>query len=145
MSKLNFRLATCLIFAMFLAGCINKAPNKVNLNQLTRADVEVVKEDGSYEESVMITDKKTVDIIRKAFKQIKWNPNAEPKMARNEDVKATLFFNYDKNMPERLYEYQIWFEQNNDTATIISKNEKEGYGTLDKQHAQALETIFLNL
>ena len=29
-------------------------------------------------------------------------------------------------------------------ATIISNNEKEGYGTLDKENAQALENIFLN-
>ena len=52
-------------------------------------NIEVAKEDGSYEESVMITDEKTIAIIRKAFKKIKWQPNAEPKMARNEDVKAT--------------------------------------------------------
>lgn len=142
--KFNFVLVACIIFAMFLVGCINKVPNEVNLKQLTRVDIEVVKADGNYEESLMITDEKTVDTIRKAFKQIKWEPNVEPKMARNEDVKATLFFKDDENTPERLFEYQIWFEQNNDTATIISNNEKEGYGTLDKENAQALENIFLN-
>lgn len=129
---------------MFLVGCINKVPNKFDLKQLTRVDIEVVKADGSYEDSVMITDEKMVDTIRKAFKQIKWEPNVEPKMARKEDVKATLFFKYDENMPERLFEYQIWFKQNNDTATIISNNEKEGYGTLDKENAQALENVFLS-
>ena len=75
---------------------------------------------------------------------MKWQPNAEPKMVRNEDVKATLFFKYDENMPERLFVYQIWFIQSNGTATIISNNEKEGLGTLDKENAQELETIFLN-
>ncbi|MEH7178053.1 hypothetical protein [Neobacillus vireti] len=65
-------------------------------------------------------------------------------MARKEDVKATLFFKYDENMPERLFEYQIWFNQSNDTAMIISSNVKEGYGTLDKENAQALEKILLN-
>ena len=144
MSKLNFCLVICIIFVTFLVGCINKVPNKFDLKQLTRVDIEVVKEDGSYEESIMITDENTMDTIRKVFKQIKWNPNAEPKMVRQEDVKATLFFKYDENMPEQLFEYQIWFIQSNDTATIISNNEKEGFGTLDKENAQALESIFLN-
>lgn len=75
-------------------------PNEVDLKQLTRVDIEVVKAEGDYEESLMITDKKTVDTIRKVFKQIKWEPNVEPKMARNEGVKATLFSKDDENMPE---------------------------------------------
>ena len=92
----------------------------------------------------MITDKETIDVLRNSFKQVKWEPNAEPKMARKEDVKATLFFKYDKNMPERLFGYQIWFNQSNDRATIISNNVEEGYGTLDKGNAQTLENILLN-
>jgi hypothetical protein len=128
---------------MFIIGC-TKDSEEFNLNQLTRVDVEVVKDDESYEESVMITDEETVDTLRKAFKSIKWEPNVEAKMSRREDVKATLFFKYDKNMPERLFEYQIWFNHSNDTATIISNNENEGYGTLDKEHARTLEEILLN-
>lgn len=129
---------------MFIVGCTNKASEEFNLDQLTRVDVEVIKEDDSYEESVMITDEYTVDALRKAFKQINWDPNVEPKMVRKEDAKATLFFKYDKNMPERLFEYQIWFNQSNNTATIISNNEKEGYGTLGKEHARTLEDILVN-
>jgi hypothetical protein len=129
---------------MFLIGCINKVPNKFDLKQLTRIDIEEVNSDGSYEESVMITEEKTLEIIRKIFKQIKWEPNVESKMAREKDVKATLFYKYDENMPERLFDYQIWFNQNNETATIISNNEKEGYGNLDTENAQALENILLN-
>lgn len=131
-----------IIFALFLIGC--NASNDFKLNQLTRVDVEVVKADESYEEVVMITDEETIDILRRAFKQIKWEPNAEPKIARKEDVKITLFFKYDKNMPERLFEYHIWFIQSNGTATIISNNEKEGLGTLDKDNANILENILLN-
>jgi hypothetical protein len=131
-------------FVLLLIGCTNKAPNEYDLKQLTRIDVEVVKADESYEEAFMITDKETIDVVRNSIKQVKWEPNAEPKMARKEDVKATLFFKYDKNMPERLFEYQIWFNQSNDRATIISNNVEEGYGTLDKGNAQTLENIFLN-
>jgi hypothetical protein len=139
--KANIYLAINIIFAMFLIGCTNKAPNKFNLNQLTRVDVEIVKEDGNYGEAEMITDEESIEELRKTFKQIKWEPNVEPKMARKEDVKATLFFRYDVNMPERLFEYEIWFNESNDTATIISNNEEEGYGTLDKDNARALENI----
>lgn len=141
---MNICLVIFLIISIFLVGCVNKVPNKFDLKQLTRVDIEVVKADGSYEESVMITDEETGDAIRKVIKQIKWEPNVEPKMARKEDVKVTLFFNFDKNIPERLFEYQIWFNQNNDTSTIISNNEKEGYGTLDKVNAKILENILLN-
>lgn len=115
-------------------------PTEFHLNQLTRVDVEVVK-DEAYEEVVMITDEETIERLRNIFTQIEWEPNAEAKMASMEDVKATLFFRYDKNMPERLFEYEIWFNQSNDTATIISNNEKEGLGTLE--NAQTLEKILI--
>ncbi|TDV97896.1 hypothetical protein B0G66_1341 [Bacillus badius] len=90
-----------------------------------------------------ITDKKTVDNLKKVFKKVKWEPNIEPKIVRKEDVKATLFFEYDQNMPERLFEYEIWFNQDNNTAMIISNNEKEGFGTLDKNNAKKLKNILL--
>lgn len=142
LKKANIFLTISMIFTMLLIGCMNTASKEFNFNQLTRVDVEAVKADESYEEAVMITDEETIDVVRKIFKQIQWEPNAEPKMARMEDVKATLFFEYDKNMPERLFEYEIWFNQSNGTATIMSNNEKEGFGTLDKDHAQTLERIF---
>jgi hypothetical protein len=141
--KTNIYFIISIIFAIFLIGCTNKAPKEFNLNQLTRVDVEVVEADESYEEAVMITDEETIDVLRKTFKQIKWEPNVQPSMDRKEDVKATLFFKYDENMPERLSEYQIWFNQS-DTATIISNNESENYGTLDKNNAKTLKNILLN-
>lgn len=55
-------------------------------------------------------------------------------MLIKEDVLAILSYIYDKNMPERLYEYRIWFNVN-DTGTFISNNEKEGYGMLDGEIA----------
>jgi hypothetical protein len=142
--KTNIYLIISIIFAIFLIGCTNKAPKEFNLNHLTRVDVEVVKADETYEEAVMITDEKTIDVLRKTFKQLNWEANAEPKMARKEDVKATLFFKYDENMPERLIEYQIWFIKNDNTATIISNNENENFGTLEKDHAKILEKILRN-
>ncbi len=73
--------------------------NEFDLNQVTRIDVQVVNEDGNYEETRMITDGEKIDVLRKTWSQIKWEPDVKPSMARKEDVKATLFFKYDKNMP----------------------------------------------
>jgi hypothetical protein len=142
--KTNINVVISCIIAIVLIGCTTKVPEDSNLDHLTRVDVEVVKADESYEEAFMITDEKTIGGLRKTFQQIKWEPNAEPKMARIEDVKATLFFKYDENMPERLVEFQIWFNNSDNTATIISTNEKENFGTLDKNHARTLERVILN-
>lgn len=46
-------------------------------------------------------------------------------------------------MPERLYEYRIWFEESN-VATIINGIENEGYGKLDKEYAQILKDSLYN-
>ena len=76
---------------MFVIGCTSKAPKDFNLNQLTRVDIEVVKADESYEEAIMITDEETVDELRKIFKQIKWEPNVEPKMAKKKIYRQPYF------------------------------------------------------
>ncbi len=128
---------------MFLIGCTNINKDEIDLNQVTRVDVDVVKEDGNYEETKVITDEETIDVLRKTLSQIKWEPNVQPSMARIEDVKATIFFKNDKNMPERLVEYQIWFNEDNETAMIISNHEKQGFGTLDKD-TYILKGILLN-
>jgi hypothetical protein len=133
------------VFMVLLVGCIRGERGLLTKEEglLTRVDVQKVNFDGNYGDVVMITDVESIEIIRLAFDKVKWEPNVEPKMARKEDVKATLFFVFDKNMPERLFEYQIWFNQRKDTATIISNNPKEGYGVLDKDNAEILKSKLL--
>ena len=134
-------IASCFllsIFTIYLVGCSG------NSKQLTRIDSQEVKTDGSYDEVVMITDKDQVESIDTIFKQVKWDKNTMPSMARMEDVKATFFYIVDKNMPEKLTEYQIWFNQENGTATIISSDEEENFGELDKKNSKALEKELLN-
>ncbi|MFE4523339.1 hypothetical protein ACFRCQ_14690 [Cytobacillus firmus] len=60
------------------------------------------------------------------------------RMAEKEDMIATLFFTYDKNMPERLTEYSIWFSEKDGSAEIFHR-EKNALGTLDKKMAKPLE------
>ncbi|MBS4191961.1 hypothetical protein KHA94_17490 [Bacillus sp. FJAT-49705] len=121
---------------LLMAGCM-----KEEKGQLTRVDFQKMNPDGNYEDVVMITDSETIKKLTTAFEKVKWEPNTEAKIAREADVKATLFFEYNKNMPERLYEYEIWFGENNGTATIISKD--EGYGSLDKDNAHILKSELL--
>ncbi|WNS75773.1 hypothetical protein RRV45_01610 [Bacillus sp. DTU_2020_1000418_1_SI_GHA_SEK_038] len=129
----------CLLFLFFLmlAGCSNQE------EQLTRVDAQKVNEEGKYEEEVIITDKEMIDLLKNSFKEVKWEPNTKAEMSRNEDVLATLFYTFDKNMPERLYEYRIWFNSN-DSTTIISNHEKEGYGTLDGKNSKIIKNVFLS-
>jgi len=131
---LNKRIFICL-FVFILIGCTDEVPKEFSLDQLTRIDV-VEKN-----EVMIISDEKTLSIIREVFKEIKWNPNKEAKMTRKEDIKITLFYTFDPNMPERLIEYRIWFHDDN-TATILSQNEKEGYGMVEKEKSDILKDIF---
>ncbi|TKH03527.1 hypothetical protein FC682_17510 [Peribacillus simplex] len=125
------------VFMVLLVGCIEEK------GQLSRVDVQKIDTEGKYEDVVMITDRESIELLRQAFEQIKWDDKVV-KMARKPDVKATLFYNFDENKPERLYEYEIWFNESAGTVTIISNNENESYGELDKDNAQALKNIFLN-
>ncbi|MCM3676250.1 hypothetical protein M3699_20890 [Peribacillus simplex] len=126
------------VFMVLLVGCMGEEKG-----QLTRVDVQKIDTEGNYEDVVMITDSESIDLTRRAFEQIKWDDEVV-KMARKPDIKATLFYTFDENIPERLYEYEIWFNDNAGTATIIS-NENESYGELDKDNAQALKSNFLKL
>jgi hypothetical protein len=71
---------------------------------------------------------------------IDWQP--EKSIAAKElDVTAILFYEVDKNMPERLFEHRIAFIEDG-TAEIWSNNEAERYGVLSAEEAEALKAIF---
>ncbi|MGG3556538.1 hypothetical protein ABES23_07800 [Peribacillus frigoritolerans] len=126
------------VFMVLLVGCIGEEKG-----QLSRVDVQKIDTEGNYKDVVMITDRESIELLRQAFEQIKWDDKVV-KMARKPDVEATLFYTFDENKPERLYEYEIWFNESAGTATFISNNENESYGELDKDNAQALKNNFLN-
>ena len=122
-------MGACIISILMLSGCIN---TKLDINNLSRVDVEKASSDSPEEEDLKV--------LRKAFKAIN-KENAKIKMSREEDVKVSLFFEYDKNNPEIIVEYLIWFESNG-TAKIIEKD-KNIYGILDKENAQVIKDILL--
>jgi len=124
-----------LVLGILLAACSEKE------GQLTRVDVQEVNKEGNNEE-VIISDQETLDTINKSLEHVKWEPNTEASMARREDVIAILFYTIDENMPESLVEHRIWFEVN-DTATIISNHENQGYGKLEQEYAQRLKSALI--
>lgn len=145
MKKIFMSLSLLFISNLLLMSCSNNEEKlgEMKVKQLTRIDVQAVNNDESYNEAIIITDKDTVDLSKEAFEQINWEQNVKAEMNRREDVKVTLFFNIDENMPENLVEYFIWFNQGNETATIIDRVEN-AYGTLDKENANTLKKLMLN-
>jgi hypothetical protein len=137
MMKKIINFTSLFVLVVLLVGCMEEK------GQLSRVDVQKIDTVGKYEDVVMITDRESIELLRQAFEQIKWDDKVV-KMARKPDVAATLFYTFDENKPERLYEYEIWFNESAGTATIISNNENESYGELDKDNAKALKNIFLN-
>ena len=125
-----------IVAAMFLVACSEQSKG-----ELTRIDVSSLFEDKDIEYHIQLKEELT--IVENVFQKVSWQPNAEPKMSREPDVEAVFFYTVDENMPERLVNYQIWFIQENDTATIISDYQNEGFGTLDKGNAESLKQFFI--
>jgi hypothetical protein len=138
MMKKIINFTSLFVFMVLLVGCIGEEKG-----HLSRIVVQKIDKEGNYEDVVMITDRESIELLRQDFEQIKWDDKVV-KMARKPDVEVTLFYTFDENKPERLYEYEIWFNESAGTATIISNNENESYGELDKDNAQALKSNYLN-
>ncbi|MBD8070881.1 hypothetical protein [Bacillus sp. PS06] len=141
MKKHLIKLTIASLTLITLIGCTKGVPTKFDLNQLTRVDVQITAENSNNE--IIIFEEEQINMVREIFAGIKWEENVESEMDRAEDMKATLFFRYDKNMPERLLEYFIWFNQENETSIIIDR-EKNSLGSLDKENTQKLKKILLN-
>ena len=142
MKKILMNLSMFTIFLITLIGCSNEVPKEFDLNQLTRVDIQIFADEQSDNE-IIISEEEKIKTLREVFAKIEWELKVKAKMARKEDVKATLFFTFDKNMPERLFEYFIWFNQGDASVTIIDR-EKNALGTLEKEDAQTLKDILLN-
>ncbi|QCJ44596.1 hypothetical protein FAY30_23395 [Bacillus sp. S3] len=142
MKKTLMILSIFTIFLTTLIGCSKEVPKEFDLNKLTRVDIQLFA-DEHIDNEIIISEEEKIKTLREVFAKIEWEQNVKANMARKEDVKATLFYTFDKNMPERLFEYFIWFNQGDASATIIDR-EKNALGTLEKEDAQTLKNILLN-
>ncbi|KAA0547429.1 hypothetical protein FZW96_11245 [Bacillus sp. BGMRC 2118] len=135
-------LFVCSISILALFGCSKEAPREIHLNQLTRVDVQGSTVEHGNNETI-ITEKEKIKTVREVFSRIEWEHNVKVEMIRKEDKKVTLFFTTDKNMPESLFEYLIWFNQGDTSVTIVDR-EKNSLGTLDKEDSQILKNILVD-
>lgn len=143
MKRILINIFIFTISVITLIGCSNNNFLKeFDLNQLTRVDVQIFTGEKSDTETIISEEEKIVT-LRELFAKVEWEENVKAEMARKEDVKSTLFFTNDKNMPERLIEYYIWFNQGGTIATIMDR-EKNALGTLDKEDAQTLKDTLVN-
>ncbi|MGM0834634.1 MAG: hypothetical protein ACQEV7_00655 [Bacillota bacterium] len=131
-------LLICLV-TLFLIGCTDQVSDKKDLHMLSRVDAFPIVE-GTKMEEFIVADEKELSSIREIFGQVQWTPGVEAEMARMEDFQLTLFYTYDENMPERLFEYKIWFNED-ETATILSNVSRENFGGLEKDGAGKLKKI----
>lgn len=127
-----FRWLALLIMVVLVVGC--RGLEKPHLTRVDLLDVESG-------EVVMMTNQDQVDGLKSFLDEIKWQQNVKAEMARKEDKMLTLFYQFDKNMPERLYEYRVWISENNESVTVISNNEIHGYGELSGTKAKEFVEI----
>lgn len=121
------------ILSIFIIGCSN------NDEKLTRVEFQQLYSENSYKEPLMILDQHTLEELTAIFNQIKWEQQIKAEMAREEDLKATLFVEKNKNLPEQLIEYLIWFNADG-SATIINRMDHE-LGSLENKESAKLEKI----
>jgi hypothetical protein len=129
--KLFYYFGVSIFLIAGLIGCMQQEPKEGEKMQLFKMEVQLAKEDGESEDVVIIDDEDSLEVLRDAFEKVVWHLNVEPEMARNEDVKANLYYRYDESEPELLkVTYKIWFNKDG-SASII--NEINGdYGTIEE-------------
>lgn len=119
------------LLLIVLTGCSNK--------QLTRIDINKVGDHENENAERIVSDKTKIEAIENSFSKVNWEPNTKASMERIEDVRVVFLIQEEKNMPEKLTEYKIWFEGN--SATMISSNPEESFGRLlDKEMTRFLES-----
>lgn len=121
-------------FGTLAAGCTTA---EYQPDQLTRVDV--FRGDAGAEEQILV-DEEALASYREVLEGIDWQPEKSA-AAVDLDVTAVLFYEVDKNMPERLFEHRIAFTEDG-TAEIWSNNEAERYAVLGAEDAETLQELF---
>jgi hypothetical protein len=109
-----------------VAACNN--PNR-NISK-----INLEKNDGT----VKVLDKNTHKKLESVFDKVKWEPKAQVSMSRKEDCKLDV--TYKVNSKSETVGYLIWFSKIG-TAELVSSDQNESYGQLDKVHTKTLKEI----
>lgn len=135
MRRTTLLMASLLISGLLVACSTDDSsfPSK----KLTRVDVST--EEAADSEVPMIIEDYDIQAYRDVLDSINWQPE-EMKEVSEPDVKAVLFYELDKGMPERLVEHKIRFEEDG-TAVIASNLETERYALLEAPEAETLRQL----
>ncbi|MFC0189663.1 hypothetical protein ACFFJY_15265 [Fictibacillus aquaticus] len=120
------RLLLVFLLVLLIGGCSDS-------DKLIRIDIIEETLDKPIMNSEKITDIETL------FDKVTWE-TSKVQMARKEDVRLTFFYQFDKNEPERLEEYLIWFNDRG-KAEMMDRNKPGSYGTLGKADAEKLKKL----
>ena len=131
------------LFLMFtfvlLAG---SEPEMQHFETIQRATIESVGNKNRIEtEEIMIFNAEELDSIQNYLANIDWHPHIQPEMGRYEDIYLRLFVEVEQNLPERIDEYCIWFEEDH-SITIVSTVENEGFGRLEEHYGKSFQQLF---
>lgn len=129
-------LMASLLFSGLLVACStddSSFPSK----KMNRVDV-LPKEAADSEEPMIIEDH-DIQAYRDVLDSINWQPEEMTEVSEP-DVKAVLFYELDKGMPERLVEHEIRFAEDG-TAEIASNLETERYALLEAPEAETLRQL----
>jgi hypothetical protein len=126
-----FRNVIWIFALLLLTGCHDQ-----KYGELTRIDIF---EKGKEQESILV-DEELINSIEEKMSQIEWVPNMKPEMEREPDAEADFFFTEDKNEPETITTYHIWFNGKN--AEILSNDKREGFGRLENG-SEALKKLLI--
>ncbi|WP_047985678.1 hypothetical protein [Ornithinibacillus californiensis] len=129
-------VACCFILGIVIYGIFQvQSPGSWDLDSLTRIDIKLP--DG---EQRMIVEEDSLEQVKSILEEAEWD-NQEEASIEGEQIRVTLFLLLDKNMPERLVAYDIWFGE---TGAILRDIEKEEYGHLTKDLTLNLRNILVN-
>ena len=111
--------------------------------QLTKMEVQQVRESGVPEEKVTVKEDDILKEIMSILDKTSWDRTIQVSWARSEDVRATLFYKLKEEEPVTDYEYRFWFNEE-DSVSILSFNLDENVGKLDPEYGKRLKQLLLN-
>ncbi|QFT87499.1 hypothetical protein FIU87_02445 [Bacillus sp. THAF10] len=111
--------------------------------QLTKMEVELVRESGVPEDKLTVTDEQILSEINSIMDKVSWDTTIEVSWAKHEDVRATLFYKLKEDQAVKSYEYRIWIN-GNQSIEILSFNPNENIGKLEPEDGKRLKQLLVN-
>jgi len=128
-------LLVIILFIIFIVYQV-ATPNliRVNVQEFSAEGTEDVNSE------VIISEDKKLNELENLINNIEWEENSNNNLNDTKFVKATFFYEHDKNKPELLVEYNIFFDERDNSILVHDKDSKK-YGIVDKTNAIKFKKI----